>query len=51
MTEVDTVLIQKLADDAKRHEREARESGDIQRAEYFRGLASGFICTIKVLED
>ena len=51
MTEGDRVLIQKLADDAKRHERWALEAGDTKEAEYFRGLAAGFICTIKVLEE
>lgn len=51
MSEGDRTLIQKLADDAKRHERKAREEGDTKQAEYFRGLAAGFTCTITVLED
>ena len=51
MHEADRELIQKLADDAKRHEQWALEAGDANNAEYFRGLAAGFTCTLTVLED
>lgn len=51
MTEGQQYLMERLADDAKRTEREARESGDEKRAEYFRGLAAGFTATITLLED
>ena len=51
MTEGQRVLIKHLADDAERHEREARELGDVKKEEYFRGVAAAFIATLTLLED
>ena len=51
MTEAQKKLIANLAEDAKRHERQAKEAGYTKKAEYFRGVAAAFKCTIKVLED
>jgi hypothetical protein len=44
-------LIEHLAVEAKSNERDARESGDVQRAEYFRGLSAAFTATLTLLED
>lgn len=51
MSEGDRTLIQHLLRDAEKHEQKAREKGDTKRAEYFRGVAAGFACTISVLEE